>query len=403
MFPSRSSEWRCTRDTPLAVIADPADPRVSFLRAALLRSRLPDPIVLPYLEVVRTPSVLWTSIPAGALVRIESPGRQYEIQQAILDRGFEPATVENLRAVAPGGLDPDDWRNGLIVNSRQWYLGFCAVLADIESALASKPDIRFTAVPADIRLLFDKRECHSHLQEAGLPVPLAIGSPHSYEELVRDMKERDSSRAFVKLRHGSAGSGVIAMETCRGKVQAWTTVETATDGGRIVLFNSRRIRCYRREEEVAALIDALCEHGLHVERWIPKAGIDGERFDLRVLAIAGEPAHVVARAGRSPITNLHLGNRRISGARIRSHVGEARWHDLVVTCRSAAALLNRSFQVSLDVAIGLCGYRHWILEMNAFGDLLRGCLVNGLDPYELQVETLFGASRGAPAIEGCPI
>ncbi len=76
------------------------------------------------------------------------------------------------------------------------------------------------------------------------------------------------------------------------------------------LVNSLRVRSYGTEEEVAALIDMLAPDGLHVERWLPKATLDGRVFDLRVVVIGGEPTHAVVRTSRTPMTNLHLGGAR---------------------------------------------------------------------------------------------
>jgi hypothetical protein len=49
---------------------------------------------------------------------------------------------------------------------------------------------------------------------------------------------------------------------------------------------------------------------------MPKAGIDGRTFDLRVLVIAGRARHAVARLSRGPMTNLHLLNERGDPARV---------------------------------------------------------------------------------------
>ena len=43
---------------------------------------------------------------------------------------------------------------------------------------------------------------------------------------------------------------------------------------------------------------------------MPKAGLAGHVFDLRVVVIAGRARHAVVRMSRGPMTNLHLLNRR---------------------------------------------------------------------------------------------
>src|SRR5262249_4003847 len=154
------------------------------------------------------------------------------------------------------------------------------------------------------------------------------------------------------------------------------------------LFNTRVVRRIEGASDVGALIDALIPLGVHVEAWVPKAGIGGSACDLRVLVIDGEPTHMVLRKSRTPFTNLHLGNERASAAEIRGRMGGAAWSALLQTCRHVGRWFARSFHVALDVAVAADLRRHYVLEVNAFGDLLRGALAGGLDPYAFEIAQL---------------
>ena len=141
-------------------------------------------------------------------------------------------------------------------------------------------------------------------------------------------------------------------------------------------------------------MDRLAPDGLHVERWFPKADLDGRVIDLRVVVIAGRPSHVVVRASRGPMTNLHLGGARGSTcptcarAPAREHCA-GRDGDL----RTGRGVLPRqpAGRGGPDVLLRT-GASHAVAEVNAFGDLLPGLLVDGRDTYAAQIAAV--ADRG---------
>jgi hypothetical protein len=204
-------------------------------------------------------------------------------------------------------------------------------------------------------------------------------------------------RVFVKLAHGSAASGVVAYETSRGREQARTTVEMIHENGRTRLYNSRRLRRYTDRSEIARLFDALCPHGVHVEAWAPKVGIDGRACDLRVVVIDGRPAHAVCRLSRGPITNLHLLNRRADATLLRERMPAPAWEALMDSCRLVAGLFPRTLHVGVDVCVQPGWRRHTVLEVNAFGDLLHGVTHDGLTTHEAELAVLDRRARGGEA------
>ncbi|MEW6283736.1 MAG: STM4014 family protein, partial [Candidatus Eremiobacterota bacterium] len=229
--------------------------------------------------------------------------------------------------------------------------------------------------PDDILRMWDKTETSRALSAAGLRVPEVLPPPAGYEELRATMEAACADRVFLKLRYGSSASGTVAYRMRSGREAAWTTVELE-DGK---LFNTRRIRHLDRNRDIRPLVDSVCAHATHLERWLPKHCLGGRPFDLRVLCIAGRPAHVVGRSSATPLTNLHLLNRRLPSEALQDRLPG--WTAAMEACARAAAVFPSSFHVGLDVAILAGGKAHAILEANAFGDLLPGVLWNGLSTH----------------------
>ncbi len=121
------------------------------------------------------------------------------------------------------------------------------------------------------------------------------------------------------------------------------------------------------------------------EEWIPKAGMDGHCFDLRVVVIGGQAQHVVARLSRKPMTNLHLRNPRRSWEFAREYIGPAAAHAALQTGEAALRCFPHSLYAGIDLLFAPGLRRHAVLELNAFGDLLPGTLHEGRDTYTAEI------------------
>ncbi|WP_329102231.1 STM4014 family protein [Micromonospora sp. NBC_01699] len=352
-----------TTAPPLVVVGNPDNRRVRMFQAAA-GAAWPGPVeTLPWRRLAEGP----VRLPDHAVVRVDSPGEDAEVDRLL--RGADrPA------------------EHGEIGGSAAWYAGLRAALDRLTTAVR---DAHATLVndPADVAVMFDKRACHARLTRFGVPVPAALPvSPGDYGELRAMLRGAGWARVFVKPAHGSSASGVLALETAPGRVQATTSVELAADGR---LFNSLRVRRYRTEREVAAIVDRLAPDGLQVERWFPKAGLGGRTLDLRVLVVAGQPGHVVVRSGRGPLTNLHLGNDRGDLAEVRAAMGEPAYEAVLSTCVRVAARFPGSLHAGVDLMVGTDWRRHMVAEVNAFGDLLPNLLdPAGRDSYAAQLHAL---------------
>jgi glutathione synthase/RimK-type ligase-like ATP-grasp enzyme len=373
---------------PALVIGTPGDERVVAFESARARRGLPAARVLPW-ELFAAGAPL--PLEARTLLRIESPGAHWPAERALLAAGAdepdERFDAPRLPRAAALALDED---RGRLRFMRQRFLGLRAMLRRLASALDARPDVQVMSAPASIAVMADKPRCHERLVGAGLPRPPVLGSPRDFEELEAVMNRHRVGRVFVKPASGGSAAGVIAFQSGgRGRRLAITATEQM-DGR---LYSVNRLRGHRDAAAVAVL-DAICREGVLVERWIPKLGVAGATFDLRVLVIAGRARHVVVRTSPGPITNLHLGraNRRGDLAAVRAKMGEARFAAALRTCERAAACFADSLYVGVDVLVATDG-RPFIVELNPFGDLLHRASSEGEDPHEAEL----GALERAPA------
>jgi hypothetical protein len=345
----------------LTVVGNPENRRVELFRVAAKAAGLDDPDVVAWLDVACGRSI---TVAGGSLVRLESPGEDAEVDRLL--RGAESVA-----------------EHGEIIGLADWHRGFGRALGRVSDA-ASVAGARLLNDPDEIVVMFDKRACHGRLTEAGVPVPEALPSTGSYAEMRQAMADRGWRRVFVKSAHGSSSSGVLALQTDgRDRVRVDTSVERV---GR-QLFNSLRVRTYTLEADVASIVDTLARDGVHVERWFPKAGLAGRIVDLRVVVIAGKATHAVVRASRGPMTNLHLGNERGDLTALRAAAG-AEYEAALHACEHAAACFPGSLQVGVDLMFSPDFRRHTVAEVNAFGDLLPGLVMDGRDTYAQQIAAL---------------
>lgn len=352
----------------LAILGNPGHRRVTGFVAAARAAGLPDPTVLPWLDLLRGTG---SEVAPGTVLRMESPGEDVAVDRLL--RG--PALGEGYAATRVEG-------------SAAWYDAMTAALRTV----ATRPGVRLLGDPEEIAVMFDKRRTHARLAAAGVPVPRTLPgpAPTGWTDLRNRLAPAGLRRVFVKPTHGSSAAGVVALEFGpRGQLLATTSVETSPDG----LHNSLRVRRYRGEPDIADLVDRLAPDGLHVEQWVPKAAQSGRSADLRVVVIRGRATHVVVRTSRHPMTNLHLGGAR-GDVSLACRTAGAAWPALIGVAEQAAACFPNSPMVGVDL-LPTRGWRAAVVgEVNAFGDLLPGAVglpgtpAAGLDTYGAQIAAL---------------
>jgi hypothetical protein len=375
------------------VVGNPGCRRVVLFQEALTRCRLPPAALVPYADLIAGRAALEQVVRPGTVVRLESPGRDFEVERALLAAGADEPDADGPTRISRRAAGRLAFDKGRIWYPRQWYLGFRATLRRLDEQMSRCPAHVPTHRPPDVAVLFDKCGCQELFARHGIPVPRGLGPVQSFEELHERLRQTGWRRVFVKLAHGSSASGVVAYQTNGAQQLAVTTVEMVRQRGELRLYNSRRIRRYHKPADIAELIDALAREGVRVEEWVPKAGFGGHVFDLRVVVIAGTARHVVVRMSRGPMTNLHLLNRRGDLSAVLERMGPDAWEAARGTCERTAAVFPDGLHLGVDLLIAT-GFRgQAVLEGNAFGDLLPGVLSEGVDTYEAEIRAVLARVR----------
>ena len=368
------------------VLGNPDNRRTTLFQSALQEAGLPAAHVISYRDVLRGKLDLSEELAQFAgngVLRIESPGEDHDVERRLIALGARGK--RGLPGTSVGEISPESALRlredrGRVRHVRQWYAGFSSLLDDVEQALQTIPGIMVQNHPAAIRLLFDKPGCHQFLAASGVSVAPSLPPIHSYEELREAMKSAGWSRVFVKLAWGSSSSGVVAFSTVGGRPLAITSLELVRRRGEARFYNNLTLSRYHKESDLRAIFDFLGREGVHVEQWLPKATQGGRNYDLRVVTFAGKACHTVVRTSLSPLTNLHLGNRRGDLSLVRQAAGE-RWSIVTDLCEQAAKAVPDALYVGWDVLVTPGFRRAVILEGNAFGDLLPNVVHEGFSTY----------------------
>ncbi|QIJ75638.1 hypothetical protein GU700_14130 [Methylobacterium sp. NI91] len=360
---------------PCVILGIAGDERTEGFGAALVRAGNPPATVLDYARFIEAPERLGALFPEGrGLLRIDSPGGEPRIRRALLRLVDENAAEDHGEATR---LRPDHAVQG----------GLAAALRLARRVVP--PGVALTHEAETVALFYDKRACHAAMTAQGLPVPRALPPAASFDALAEEMRAAGLTRVFVKPRFGSGAAGIAALTVARDGIVADSAAEHVPGAGAGVLHHSHRMRRYRGPAAVA-LVDAILAQDAHVEQLVPKAALDGGPCDLRVLVVGGEPAHIVVRKARGPITNLDLGGRRAEAEALRALAPPDAWEAMLSDCRRFARLFPQTFHVAFDVALTVGLRRYVFFEANAFGDLIRRVRHEGLDPYAWQVARLPG-------------
>ena len=379
---------------PLIVLGNPENRRVQLFSAAVAQSQRYRLKVVAWLDFLADPQTLASHLEPDAIVRVESPGENFAVERALLLLGAEENPGDCHAHLSCGEVERLEFEHGRMLPSRQWYLGWQAALRRVQHTVDHVPGCRTMNLPAEIAVMFDKAGCHDLFRKRGVPVPGLLGLPQSYEDLRTLMHEAKCRRIFLKPCHSSSASGVVAFETSARAEQAFSSVELVRRDGQLHLFNSLKIRRYSDPREICELIDAVCRERSIAERWLPKAGLAGRRFDLRTLVIAGQSAHTVVRQSAGPMTNLHLGNQRGELPRLREQMPDSAWQEAMQVCEAAAAAFPHSLYVAVDLLVAPSLSRFAVAEVNAFGDLLPNLLHDGRDSYATELAALDSGLRG---------
>jgi hypothetical protein len=310
------------------------------------------------------------------LVRLESPGRDWEVARLLLQAGSRAVPQEA----------HTDWlalpyQKGRLVRPGLLYEGFRRVLAGLKCSFDQRPHLRPLACPLGVAELFDKNRTSERLTAAGIPCPPSVVAPSNPEELLDLLRRVSFPVAYVKLNTGSSASAIAVVRAGDDPPWAITSIARLGEG----FFSTRRL-CRYSGDDLHAVLAFLLHEGACVQRGIRMAQIDGQNFDVRVVVIHGQPAFTIFRLSSQPMTNLHLGGRRGDPVHCRASIPTRAWLDALDHCVEAAHLYD-SAAVGVDLLFESGYLHHYILEVNAFGDFFPN-LVNeqGESVHRVEIE-----------------
>lgn len=325
-----------------------------------------------------------TDLCKDALIRIDSPGGSWKNEQKLLLFGAY-SLGKDAQISEQDVLQLVEDR-GLVRFGRQRYAGFLAATKQwidlVKKAGASRifPDLDAIA------LSFDKRKMHQKMDVSNIRVAPTIQVSGDLEEIFHHMNHANISSVFLKPRYGSSAGGMMALRKSGKKHVLIAPVAWKNER----LYQERRFHRYADINIIRKMVQTLfISEDLHIEEWIPKPTFAGGPADLRILVVNKIAALAVARIGFGPMTNLHLGSRRLPWSEVKAHLGKKTAHRLFQEAEKVAALLPNSLSVGVDLAWTPASNRPIVYEANIFGDLIVGIHdENGRNSYDLQVEAL---------------
>jgi hypothetical protein len=345
--------------------------------------------VVPWAEVVPRDGNLddLAAFDRPAVVRLESPGKDDSVTRLLLEAGARDDPDE----------PPRDWRalelpKGLLVRPGLLYRGFGRVLCGLRKSFDARPHLAPSACPLAVAVMFDKTATAERLHAAGVPVPEMMRPGLDMPAVVHDLTlVRDWPTAYIKLNTGSSATGIVVLHPNEPDRPAYGVTTLARIDG--AYYNSRLVRRVDRPE-LDATVQFILDESAIVQRGIPMAQIDGQNFDVRVVCVYGQPAATIFRLSPHPMTNLHLGGRRGDPARCRAAIPTRDWLDALDHCADAAACFD-SAVAGVDLLFERGFRRHYVLEVNAFGDFFPGWTdATGRSVHEMEIEATAGRLNG---------
>jgi len=349
-------------------IGSPDSRRVRFWGDALRRKNQEQGI-LSYEQVINED---FPKITSPTVLRITSPGEDFELKKQILKLGGYP-NAEDLV-----------FRKGLIIPNSNWYKGWKILLHKINGFVEQNALVKVLNIPDSIHLAFHKLKCQQLLNQKGIRTPrIFINKITDYDSLVETLQNEKLHQIFIKPYHGSSASGVMAFRQAAGKQVLYTTIDLKPNG----LFNHLRLQRYTDVKKIKTIVNSMIPAGLMAEEWIYKKTFQTKSVDFRILVIEGKASFTVPRMSNGVITNLHLGNEKGNIAELEEIWGKQIIQAAEVLAEKAVEAIGGLFYAGVDVAISNKGIPY-ILEVNAFGDMLLNIYKENLNTYEYELMKL---------------
>ena len=344
---------------PVHVLANPGTPRWRAWESVSTDDLGVELRLVPWRSVLQDMSCL-RAMPGW--LRFDSFGLDDHVIRRLLEWGFRAApSPEAERAVRRV------YRFGEMHPPAQLSRGVTAMFTAVEAALGDAT--RVWTMPAAICTMFDKVATRQTLREGGILVPDGLDdlAPEvSIDERLEIARARGFTSLYIKSRSGSSACGLVWLHLDSPVPTGMTTVAQVGTAW----CNTRRLRPLEWAS-LAPVVHYVHEQGATWESGVPLLEVDGDPCDVRMVVVAGRVRGSIGRAAPQPITNLHLGGRRVTEAQLTQRISAEAWSEAQQLAEEAVRVLG-AHSAGVDVVFDRRTGRASILEVNAFGDFFPG-------------------------------
>lgn len=270
-------------------------------------------------------------------------------------------------------IDPPLWKSCSLEELDSLVCDYIRKLDEL-SEIAAGGTLHFLNHPQAIKDLLNKRDCKRKLEEAGLAVTKMLAYSTDFSsgdapatQLVEMMRRTGMSQVFIKPVNGSGAAGISAfrIQPKTGRMALYTCAAQHPAHG---LINTKRLRCFREQKEVFALLNRILNLDCIVERWYAKAQYGEYTYDLRAVVQDGSVEFLLGRLSKGPITNLHLNNHPLEASELE--IPEAVLKETACLCEKAMGCFSGLRYAGIDLLLEKNSLHPKIIEMNAQGDLI---------------------------------
>ncbi len=337
--------------------------------------------VISWLDVLQDISILEKNLKENTIIRIEPPEKDLEIYRLILGFSGEKGGVSSQE------IENIDFSNYQIVAPAQWYEGFTLVLEAIDKILSQNNNIYCMNHFKEAIQMMDKSRTYEILEKEvskyNYKLPVRYKTPDNYEGFV-DMYGHKVFKCFIKLRYGSGGTGVIAYKNNPrlGDERIFTSLNYEIVDGNRIFYSNSKVNVYQDKTKIKELLDWVLHNGAHIEDWIPKPAYNGYFFDTRVFVLSQKVQYVISRLSKTPITNLHLKNRRVEDI---DFISKDHLENIKLAAEDVMKVYHQSWYAGIDIISSRSG-KPYVIDVNPFGDLFHHLLGTDKNIHYLEIK-----------------
>lgn len=364
------------------IIGDLKGRRVNSFIECLNHLNIKNYKVITWTELLMDVSIFHKNLKENTIIKLEPPEKDMNIYNGFLKLGEEKGEVSRKE------IENIDFSTCEIVAPAQWYEGFKILLGNMEEIYRNHEDKNIFLMNdfKEILIMMDKSKTYETLEEKvkdyEFYLPEKLETPKSYREF-KEIYGHKVMKCFIKLRYGSGGTGIIAYKNNPRVLEEsiFTSLNCETREGKTIFYSNNKVNYFEDKDKIKILIDWVLLNGAHIESWIPKASYEGYSFDTRAFVMDKKSEYLISRLSKTPITNLHLRNKRMESGDI---ISRENIHRISKAAEDVMKVFDKSLYAGIDVVCSK-GYKPYIIDVNPFGDLFHNLLGTDKNTHYLEI------------------